>query len=169
MLGVVYRSLTWHQLWNLLVKTAVVSGMVLLLVGAARLLSWVFAVQQIPQQISEAALGLGGGATAFLLLTIAVFLPLGAILEGVPAVVMLTPVLLPVARQLGISNAGDLGVFAAGRRKSSRRLLGCERDARPCQPATTPLPGLDVGAHHRHRARSGDCAFLAATHGLLRI
>ena len=39
---------------------------------------------------------------AFLLLTIAVFLPLGAILEGVPAVVMLTPILLPVARQLGI-------------------------------------------------------------------
>ena len=76
--------------------------MVLLVVGAARLLSWVFAVQQVPQQISEAALGLGGGATAFLLLTVAVFLPLGAILEGVPAVVMLTPVLLPVARQLGI-------------------------------------------------------------------
>ena len=101
-LGAVYRSLTWHQLWNSLVRTAVVSGMVLLVVGAARLLSWVFAVQQVPQQISEAALGLGGGATAFLLLTVAVFLPLGAILEGVPAVVMLTPVLLPVARQLGI-------------------------------------------------------------------
>ena len=37
-----------------------------------------------------------------MLLTILVFLPLGAILEGVPAVVLLTPILLPLARELGI-------------------------------------------------------------------
>ena len=37
-----------------------------------------------------------------MLLTILIFLPLGAILEGVPAVVLLTPILLPLARELGI-------------------------------------------------------------------
>ena len=45
---------------------------------------------------------MGGGQAGFLILTILVFLPLGAILEGVPAVVLLTPILLPLARQLGI-------------------------------------------------------------------
>ena len=47
-------------------------------------------------------MGLGGGKTLFLLFTIIIFLPLGAILEGVPAVVLLTPILLPLAKQMGI-------------------------------------------------------------------
>ena len=47
-------------------------------------------------------MSLGGGESAFLIFTILIFLPLGAILEGVPAVVLLTPILLPLAKQFGI-------------------------------------------------------------------
>ena len=100
--GPVYRSLTARDLWSKIVQTAVVSGMVLFVVGAARLLGWVLAVEEVPQALASSVVGLGGGAAGFLILTILVFLPLGAILEGVPAVVMLTPILLPIARQLGI-------------------------------------------------------------------
>ncbi len=98
----VYRAFSWRQFQDSLVQTAVVSGMVLLVVGAARLLSWVFAVGQVPQELASAVMNLGGGPSVFLLLTILIFLPLGAILEGVPAVVLLTPILLPLAKQLGI-------------------------------------------------------------------
>jgi tripartite ATP-independent transporter DctM subunit len=98
----VYRAFSWKQFKASLVQTAVVSGMVLLVVGAARLLSWVFAVVQIPQELAATVMNLGGGQAAFLILTILIFLPLGAILEGVPAVVLLTPILLPLAKQLGI-------------------------------------------------------------------
>ena len=45
----VYRTLTFRLLWNKLVETAILTGMVLLIVGAARLLSWVLATQQVPQ------------------------------------------------------------------------------------------------------------------------
>jgi C4-dicarboxylate transporter DctM subunit len=100
--ALVYRAFSWKQFTESLVQTSVVSGMVLLVVGAARLLSWVFAVTQVPQELASMVMGMGGGQIVFLLFTIAVFLPLGAILEGVPAVVLLTPILLPLAKQLGI-------------------------------------------------------------------
>ena len=100
--GPVYRALPLDELWSKIVQTAVVSGMVLFVVGAARLMGWVLAVMQVPQALASSVVGMGGGQTGFMILTILLFLPLGAILEGVPAVVMLTPILLPLARQLGI-------------------------------------------------------------------
>ncbi len=100
--GLVYRSLTLAELWQKVIQTAVVSGMVLFVVGAAHLLGWVLAVLQVPQTLASTVVGIGGGQIGFMLLTILVFLPLGAILEGVPAVVLLTPILLPLATQLGI-------------------------------------------------------------------
>ncbi len=100
--GPVYRSLTPGALWKKAVEAAVVSGMVLFVVGAARLLGWVLAVLEAPQALAASVTGMGGGEAGFLLLTILIFLPLGALLEGVPAVVLLTPILVPLARQLGI-------------------------------------------------------------------
>jgi C4-dicarboxylate transporter DctM subunit len=102
LLSAFYRSLTAERLWRELLRTAQLSGMVLFVVGAAQLLSWVLAVEQVPQSMAATAASLGGGQAGFLILTIIIFLPLGAILEGVPAVVLLTPILLPVAKQLGI-------------------------------------------------------------------
>ena len=98
----VYRSLTLAALWSKIVRAAMVSGMVLFVVGAARLLGWVLAVMQVPQALASSAAGIGGGHVGFMALTILIFLLLGAILEGVPAVVLLTPILLPLATQLGI-------------------------------------------------------------------
>jgi C4-dicarboxylate transporter, DctM subunit len=108
----VYRALTWRQFRAKLLETAMLTGMVLVIVGAAKLLSWVLATQQVPQTFAAAVLKMGGGRTVFLLMTIAVFLPLGTILEGVPAIVMLTPILAPVAKQLGI-NMVHYGVLIA--------------------------------------------------------
>ena len=100
--GPVYRALPATELWGKIIQTAMVSGMVLFVVGAARLLGWVLAVMEVPQALASSVVGMGGGQAGFMILSILIFLPLGAILEGVPAVVMLTPTLLPLARQLGI-------------------------------------------------------------------
>ena len=100
--GPVYRALTVRELWRKIIQTAVISGMVLFVVGAAHLMGWVLAVMQVPQTLASLVVGIGGGQAGFMILTILVLLPLGAILEGVPAVVILTPILLPLARELGI-------------------------------------------------------------------
>ena len=100
--GPVYRSLSTRACGAQVVQTAMVSGMVLFVVGAARLLGWVLTVMEVPQMLASSVVGMGGGQAGFLILTILVFLPLGALLEGMPAVVLLAPILLPLARQIGI-------------------------------------------------------------------
>ena len=100
--GPVYRSLPARELWSKIVQTAMVSGMVLFVVGAARLLGWVLTVLDVPRALASGVMAMGAGQAGFMVLTILIFLPLGAILEGVPAVVVLTPILLPLARELGI-------------------------------------------------------------------
>jgi C4-dicarboxylate transporter DctM subunit len=100
--SVVYRAVTLRGLWQKLVDTAVLTGAVLLAVGAARLLSWVLAVEQILQSFASLVSAIGGGPVPFLIISLLIFLALGAILEGVPAVILLTPVLLPIAKKLGI-------------------------------------------------------------------
>jgi len=100
--ALVYRSLSWQALWDKLVETAILTGMVLSIVGAAQALSWVLAHEQIPQMIASSVTELGSGQIGFLMLTVLIFLPFGAVLEGVPAVVMLTPILAPIAREYGI-------------------------------------------------------------------
>ena len=68
--GPVYRSLSASDLWNKVVQTAMVSGMVLFVVGAARLLGWVLAVMEVPQTLASSVVGMGGGQAGFLILTI---------------------------------------------------------------------------------------------------
>lgn len=99
---VVYRQVGLRSFVDKLVETGKISGMVLLLVGTAHSFSWILSREQIPQQIAQWMLGVGGGKYIFILLTCLVFLPLGAILEGVPAVILLTPIMLPIAKSLGI-------------------------------------------------------------------
>jgi len=99
---VVYRQVGLRSFIDKLVETGKISGMVLLLVGTAHSFSWILSREQIPQQIAQWMLGVGGGKYIFILLTCLVFLPLGAILEGVPAVILLTPIMLPIAKSLGI-------------------------------------------------------------------
>jgi C4-dicarboxylate transporter DctM subunit len=116
LLAAAYRALSWQRLEDRLVETAVLTGTVLLAVGTAHLLSWVMAVSEISQTLADRLGAIGGGPLPFLLLTVLVFLVLGAILEGVPAVVLLTPVLLPVARKLGVDpvHYGTLVVATQG-------------------------------------------------------
>ena len=58
--------------------------------------------EQVPQALANAIYAIGGGKIFFLLLINVVFLFLGAVLEGVPALIMTVPILLPIATQFGI-------------------------------------------------------------------
>lgn len=113
---VIYREIKLRDLMPLLVNTAALTGMVMLLVGTASVLSWIFAAQGIPRLIAGALLGLSSEATLVLLVTIVVFVPLGAILEGVPAMIILVPVFFPIVARFGVDplHYGILVVAALG-------------------------------------------------------
>ena len=113
---VVYREIRPRDLLPLLINTAAMTGMVMLLVGTASVLSWIFAAQGIPRLIAGVLLGFSTDAWLVLLVTILVFVPLGAILEGVPAMIILVPVFFPIIARFGLDplHYGILVVAALG-------------------------------------------------------
>jgi C4-dicarboxylate transporter, DctM subunit len=112
----VYRELKPRHLVPLLVNTASVTGMVMLLVGTASVLSWILAAESIPLMLGRWMLQLSTTPAPFLVMTILVFVVLGAVLEGLPAMIILVPVFFPVVSRLGIDplHYGTLVVAALG-------------------------------------------------------
>ncbi|HSR12397.1 MAG TPA: TRAP transporter large permease, partial [Thermodesulfobacteriota bacterium] len=103
LLGVfVYREIRLKDLMPILVNTAALTGMILLLVGTASLLSWIFAAEQVPNLLANFILGLSKSTAPFLLITVAVFIIFGAFLEGLPALIIFTPILYPIIRHFDI-------------------------------------------------------------------
>ena len=98
----VYREIKWKDLPEILIQSCVVTGSVGLLLSAAGLISWFLTVQQLPAMLIGVMTLIPGSTVVFLIATAVVFIVFGAIVEGLPAVVILLPSLLPVATQLGI-------------------------------------------------------------------
>jgi len=113
---VIYREIRPRDLMPILINTASLTGMVMLLVGTASVLSWIFASQGVPKLIADLLLGLSSDPNLLLLITILVFVPLGAVLEGVPAMIILVPVFFPIIAKFGIDplHYGVLVVAALG-------------------------------------------------------
>jgi C4-dicarboxylate transporter DctM subunit len=98
----VYREVTLRFLARSLVRTGVTSGIVMLLIGGANIFAWLMTVSGVPAALAEAIQSVGGGKTVFLLMSIVVFLPLFALLDGLPGMLMIMPVFVPIAQRLGV-------------------------------------------------------------------
>ena len=97
-----YGGLSAQQVYRMLVDTAALSGAILLILGTASGMAWAIAQSGVVQQLSNFLTSLPGGIWAYLAVTIAVFLILGCILEGLPAILLLAPIMFPIAKKLGI-------------------------------------------------------------------
>ncbi len=97
-----YGGLSARQLYGMLVDTAALSGAILIILGTASAMAWSIAQSGVVQQLSHFLTTLPGGAWAYLAVTIVVFLILGCVLEGLPAILLLAPIMFPIAQKLGI-------------------------------------------------------------------
>jgi TRAP-type C4-dicarboxylate transport system permease large subunit len=79
-----------------------VTGAVGLLLAAAGLISWYLTVQQMSTTLLRVMTAVPGSSLVFLMATAVVFVFFGAVIEGLPAVIILLPSLLPVAVELGV-------------------------------------------------------------------
>ena len=98
----IYKEIKWKHMGKILVDTAVLTGTVCLLVGAATGFSWILATHQVPQALGNFVGSVSEGRVIFLILTIAVFLFFGMILDGLPAILIFFPILYPIAQSLGL-------------------------------------------------------------------
>lgn len=99
---VLYGGLSRRTIYKMLVETAALSGAILLILGTASAMAWAITQSGVVQHLSQFLTTLPGGWIAFMLVTVVVFLVLGCLLEGLPAVLLLAPIMFPIAKKLGI-------------------------------------------------------------------
>ncbi|MFC3569285.1 TRAP transporter large permease subunit [Paracoccus simplex] len=103
LIGVVlYGGIPLRKLGTMLVETAAMSGAILLILGAASAMAWALTQSGFARDLMGFVTGLPGGWVVFMLASIVIFLVLGCVLEGLPAIVLLAPIMFPIARGLGI-------------------------------------------------------------------
>jgi C4-dicarboxylate transporter DctM subunit len=100
--GMLHRELTWPFFWGALVRSGIATGAVMLMIAGANILAWLLTVEQVPQALAALMTETGGGRIGFLLFSLVVFLVLFALLDGIPGMLMIIPVFVPIAKELGI-------------------------------------------------------------------
>ncbi len=117
----VYRQFDWRRLYPMLVDTATLSGAILFIVGGATAMAWALTQSGFSHALAHAMAAVPGGAISFMAISIVVFIVLGSVLEGIPAMVLFGPLLFPVAKEVGIDElhyaivvilAMGIGLFA---------------------------------------------------------
>ena len=98
----VYHCRDWRRLFPLLVETASMTGAILFVFGMASAMGWSLTQSGLSRQFIALMSGMPGGSTVFLLISILLFIVLGSVLEGIPALVLFAPLLFPIARAVGI-------------------------------------------------------------------
>jgi tripartite ATP-independent transporter DctM subunit len=98
----VYRQFDWSRVYPMLVSTAALSGAILFIIGAATGMAWALTQSGFSTALAEAMKALPGGGITFMAVSLVAFIILGSVLEGIPAIVLLGPLLFPIARQVGI-------------------------------------------------------------------
>jgi tripartite ATP-independent transporter DctM subunit len=100
---VVYREIAWREIPQLLTDSAATTAIVLLLVGTSMGMSWVMSSANIPQTITAALLALTDDKIVLLLIINALLLVVGCFMDMTPAVLIFTPILLPVVVKFGMT------------------------------------------------------------------
>lgn len=98
----VYRSMSWKDIVDCAGDAALLSAQVMIVVAGAALFSWVITVQQIPQDILAYVDAVDLSPLAFLLVINVLLLILGCFVDPTSAILVLTPILLPIVLALGI-------------------------------------------------------------------
>jgi tripartite ATP-independent transporter DctM subunit len=99
---VVYREVRLRELYPIFAETARQTGVVMILVAGSAVLGWYLANQQVPERLTLYVLERIEGKTAALLFIDAVLLVAGMFLHSTAAIVLLVPILMPLATQIGL-------------------------------------------------------------------
>jgi len=97
-----YREVSLRDLPALLLRCAVITSVVLLLVATSTAMAWLLAYENIPQVLSAYLLGLSDNPLVILLIINLIMLAVGTVIDMTPAVLLFTPIFWPVILSLGI-------------------------------------------------------------------
>ncbi len=98
----VYRTLAWKALPDILARSALLSASVLIIIGLSASFAWILTIEGVPQQMAEWLVSMQLSPWMFLILVNIFLLLFGIFIEPLPGVMVLAPILAPVAVKLGI-------------------------------------------------------------------
>ena len=90
------------NLVRLFERSGVVTATTLWVLAAASAFAWILVREWVPQSLGDWISGVGAGRALFLALTVFVFVVIGALLEGLPALLIFGPILFPISRAVGV-------------------------------------------------------------------
>ena len=112
--GVVYRALTWADLYDMLARTVRITGVVFLIIASASILGWWMTFEQIPQAIAAGFLSLSENPQAVIAMILALLLFIGLFMDINATLIILAPVLAPLTLHIGMDpvHAGVMIILA---------------------------------------------------------
>ncbi len=99
----VYRELTWKDVWVALKKTFVSSSSIMIIIGFTTIFTWVLTMQNVPQIIAGFFMSLNMPSWGIALIFVLMILMVGTFIDVSPAILLLTPILLPVMQEYGFT------------------------------------------------------------------
>ena len=110
----VYRDMTWKKLYNTMLGSAKTSAVIMIIIACSGPFGWALANWKIPETISAAVLTVSSNKYVILFLISVIILIAGVFMETSSAIILLTPVFLPLIRALGISTLHFGILFVVG-------------------------------------------------------
>ncbi|WP_396589454.1 TRAP transporter large permease [Allomuricauda sp. R78024] len=101
-LGIIYKEISRDKLPKIFLNSSVTTAIVMLLIGASMSMSWVLSYENIPQEISSGLLSITDNKIMILLIINLILLFVGIFMDMTPAVLIFTPIFLPVVTKLGL-------------------------------------------------------------------
>ena len=98
----VYREASWAAVWQALRNTVVTTSAILLVLAVSAAFTWILTFERIPQAVGEALLSTTASPTMMLVLISLILLIAGMLVEGTALILILAPMFMPVATELGI-------------------------------------------------------------------
>jgi len=98
----IYRAVDVKVLYEIAVESCLLAGMVLFIIAAAFSFAWTLTAANLPANLAMVLHSIGDNRTVFILGSIVLLIVVGSLLEGLPALIILGPLLMPLASQYGI-------------------------------------------------------------------
>lgn len=112
--GVIYRALSWRDLYEIAVRTTRITGIIFLIIAAASILGWWMTFNRVPQMIAEGLLSISSNPNVIIGLILILLLLIGLVMDINATLIILAPVLAPLTVEIGMDpvHAGIMIILA---------------------------------------------------------
>ncbi|MGL3149040.1 TRAP transporter large permease [Microbacterium sp. A82] len=102
LVGLIQRSLSLKSFINALTETATTTASIMIIVASASLLGYILARERLPQMLTELVFAITDSPTVFLILVTVLMLILGTVIDATAILVLTVPIILPIGNQIGV-------------------------------------------------------------------